>query len=95
MYYSTIYKSPIGDLTLASDGDNLIGLWTEGQKYHGKINFDLKEDNNIFVFDETEKWLNQYFKGNNQTFQNYLYLLLEQNLDKKYGKYCAKYHMVN
>jgi methylated-DNA-[protein]-cysteine S-methyltransferase len=35
MYYSTIYQSPAGDLTLASDGGNLVGLWLEGQKYHG------------------------------------------------------------
>jgi methylated-DNA-[protein]-cysteine S-methyltransferase len=35
IYYSTIYQSPAGDLTLASDGGNLVGLWLEGQKYHG------------------------------------------------------------
>ena len=26
---------PIGDLTLACDGENLVGLWIEGQKYYG------------------------------------------------------------
>ena len=35
MYYSMIYASPVGRLTLASDGDNLVGLWIEGQKYFG------------------------------------------------------------
>ena len=34
MYYSTHYSSPLGEILLASDGDNLIGLWYEGQKYY-------------------------------------------------------------
>ncbi|MDR2729047.1 MAG: hypothetical protein LBB56_07925 [Chitinispirillales bacterium] len=40
MYYSTTYTSPIGTLTLAcDDGGNLIGLWIDGQKYHGNVIF--------------------------------------------------------
>ena len=35
MIYLKYYQSPIGRLTLASDGTNLIGLWMEGQKYYG------------------------------------------------------------
>ena len=37
MYYKTKYLSPIGALTLAcdSEGKNLVGLWMDGQKYHG------------------------------------------------------------
>ena len=33
MYYSTSYLSPLGLITMASDGDRLIGVWLEGQKY--------------------------------------------------------------
>ena len=33
MYYEMKYDSPVGRLTLASDGLNLAGLWMEGQKY--------------------------------------------------------------
>lgn len=29
------YKSPLGGITLASDGDALTGLWFDGQKYFG------------------------------------------------------------
>ena len=35
MYYSTTYRSPVGILTLASDGEALAGLWISGQKYYG------------------------------------------------------------
>lgn len=34
MIYKTHYKSPIGDLLLASKDNKLIGLWIEGQKYY-------------------------------------------------------------
>lgn len=31
--YLTKYDSKIGKLTIASDGERIIGLWIEGQKY--------------------------------------------------------------
>ena len=34
-FYTTTIPSPIGELTLASDGENLTGLWLAGQKYFG------------------------------------------------------------
>ena len=33
MYYRMDYESPLGSIFLASDGEYLIGLWFEGQKY--------------------------------------------------------------
>ena len=33
MEYSQHYDSPLGGITLASDGKALIGLWFDGQKY--------------------------------------------------------------
>ncbi len=36
MDFTSHYKSPLGDITLASDGDFLIGLWFDGQKYFGE-----------------------------------------------------------
>ena len=44
MYYSTHYSSPLGPLTLASDGEHLAGLWLEGQKYFGDtVSGDMEE----------------------------------------------------
>lgn len=66
MYYSTIYPSPIGNLTLASEGSNLVGLWTEGQKYHGgTIPGQMVEKNDCPVLDAAKKWLDRYFAGRN------------------------------
>lgn len=33
MYYTTDYVSPVGRIKLAADGERLVGLWLEGQKY--------------------------------------------------------------
>lgn len=33
MIYASRYKSPIGNILLASDEEGLTGLWFEGQKY--------------------------------------------------------------
>lgn len=66
MYYSTTYPSPVGLLTLAcdNDGKNLVGLWMEGQKYHGDtIPETMVEQNDISLFDTTKKWLDRYFAG--------------------------------
>lgn len=64
MYRSTIYLSPIGEITLACDGDKLVGLWIEGQKYHGaSIPEEIPEKDDVHVFDITKKWLGKYFAG--------------------------------
>lgn len=66
MFYSTTYPSPVGTITLACDGDgkNLVGLWMEGQKYHGDtIPEAMTENNDILLFDTVKKWLDRYFAG--------------------------------
>ncbi len=64
MYYRATYPSPIGTITLACDGDNLVGLWLEGQKYHGGIiSEEMIEKSDIPVFDAAQKWLDRYFAG--------------------------------
>lgn len=64
MYYSTEYQTPLGIVTLASDGKNLTGLWLAGQKYHGGSIADaMTAKDDLPIFDDTKKWLDQYFAG--------------------------------
>lgn len=64
MYDMTTYSSPIGKLTLASDGQNLIALWLEDQKYYGgTVSEDWVENDKLPVFEFTKNWLDQYFAG--------------------------------
>lgn len=62
MLYKTYYKSPIGNLMLVSDGDNLVGLYIENQKYYlNGIKQELTSKDNLQVFENTKKWLDRYF----------------------------------
>lgn len=64
MYYTTDYQSPVGALTLASDGENLVGLWIEGQKYFaGTISEEMEKREDLPVFQTVRDWLNRYFAG--------------------------------
>ena len=64
LYYKTTFESPIGKITLGSDGANLAGLWTEGQKYFCEsVPGELITKDELPVFAETKNWLNRYFNG--------------------------------
>ncbi|MBR1599727.1 MAG: methylated-DNA--[Lachnospiraceae bacterium] len=63
MEYIHHYDSPLGGITMASDGDALIGLWFDGQKYFADVLDDEYEKRRLPVFDETERWLDTYFGG--------------------------------
>lgn len=64
MAYSAQYSSPLGSITLASDGDNLVALWMEGQKYFGDtVTEEVIESPDLSVFKTARKWLDRYFRG--------------------------------
>ena len=64
MYYSAVCPSPLGMLSLGSDGEHLIGLWLEGQKYFGgAVREALEERDGLPVFDAARDWLARYFAG--------------------------------
>ena len=63
MYASARYESPVGALTLASDGESLSGLWLEGQKYFGAALGPLEIREELPVFHRARAWLDHYFAG--------------------------------
>jgi len=65
-YYTTL-PSPVGELTLSSNGVALTGLWNHNQKYHGLNHLykDMHYKNDLPIFDNAAKWLERYFKGKN------------------------------
>ena len=67
MYYCDQYNSPLGQLTLASDGIHLTGLWLPGQKHFGKNHPDPVTRHELPVFLETTSWLERYFAGDKVT----------------------------
>lgn len=64
MHYTTKYKSEVGLITIASDGENIVGLWIEGQKYYGEfVPIEHTEQKNLEVLDDAKVWLDKYFRG--------------------------------
>lgn len=66
MYYTAVYPSPVGRLTLACDGtgSQLVGLWIEGQKYHGEsVPKAMLPNSGMPILGIAQKWLDRYFAG--------------------------------
>ena len=63
MDYTHHYDSPLGGITLASDGDAVTGLWFDGQKYFASTLDAEHEEKSLPVFDEAVRWLDTYFSG--------------------------------
>ncbi len=64
MLYTTSYASPLGSLTLASDGENIAGLWITGQKYFAaSVEKGIAGNHDLPVFAAAKKWLAAYFAG--------------------------------
>ena len=68
MDYINHYDSPIGGITLASDGTALTGLWFDDQKYFGDTLTEEYEETNLPVFAKATEWLDIYFSGRNPGF---------------------------
>ncbi len=61
MEYIYRYESPLGPIHMASDGEAIIGLWLEGQKYFAQtLGPDVQEED-LPIFRQTAAWLNAYF----------------------------------
>ncbi len=62
LYYKKI-TSPLGEITLRSDGEYLTGLWFSGDKHYGDKDIAGAEVKNLSIFELAEKWLSKYFAG--------------------------------
>lgn len=63
MAYIHPYASPLGGITLASDGEALTGLWFDGQKRFARGLEEKREAKDLPVFREAARWLDAYFAG--------------------------------
>ena len=68
MEYVSHYESPFGDITLASDGEALIGLWFDKQKYFADALDEKHEEKDLQIFGQTKRWLDIYFSGKEPDF---------------------------
>lgn len=68
MLYETKYDSPLGQLSLVSDGASICGLWFGQQKYdqHSDTEKPVPRDD-LPVFTSAKNWLDRYFAGEKPT----------------------------
>ncbi len=68
MDYTHPYDSPLGGVTLASDGECLTGLWFDGQKNFAETLDPQHAEAKLPVFEQTVRWLDIYFRGEEPGF---------------------------
>lgn len=68
MMYTQNYHSPLGDILLASDGENLTGLWFQGQRYFASTLPGDHEEKDVPAFAAVREWLDIYFSGRDPGF---------------------------
>ena len=68
MQYVHHCASPLGGITLSSDGEALTGLWFDGQKHFGSTLSEEAREAPLPVFDFAESWLSVYFGGSAPSF---------------------------
>ena len=63
MNYIYEYNSPVGLLTISSDGESITGLWIKGQKYFAATLDEKRTAKDLPVFESAREWLDDYFNG--------------------------------
>lgn len=64
MYYCSVYNSPVGKLTIASNEDSIVGLWIDKQRYYMDVlsGKDYKEQETRAIY-LAKNWLDKYFNN--------------------------------
>lgn len=68
MLYVCNYDSPIGSITMASNGYALVELWFDEQKQFAVDFCEVEWTKDLPIFEQTKQWLDSYFSGENPTF---------------------------
>lgn len=63
MLYYKKAASPLGEITLRSDGEALTGLWFADDKHYGAKDIAGAALADLDVFTQAEEWLAEYFAG--------------------------------
>lgn len=63
MFYYKKLASPLGEITLCSDGEALTGLWFADDRHYGAKDIAGAALADLDVFTQAEEWLAEYFAG--------------------------------
>lgn len=75
MRFTAHYESPLGGITVDSDGEGLTGLRFDGQKHFADTpRAEREERTDLPLFAATRRWLDVYFSGGVPDFSPTLHL---------------------
>lgn len=63
MHYTSIYKSPLGEMLLAADDCAIVGVWFKSEKYYAYCLNRENQPKETPIIKELKNWLNLYFQG--------------------------------
>ena len=65
MTYTIQYLSALGEITVASDGESITGLWFHDQRHFGAtLTQSVTDGSSVAVLQKAAHWLDAYFTGN-------------------------------
>lgn len=67
-YFTAHYDSPLGGMTMVSDGHTLTALCFDGTRRGLRFADEKSATTKLPVFDETRRWLDLYFAGEKPDF---------------------------
>lgn len=68
MHYTSLYQSPVGEILLAADDIDVVGIWFKDEKYYAYCLDKGNEPKETPVIIELKKWLDIYFQGKEPDF---------------------------
>lgn len=92
MTYTYHYDSPLGGITLSSNGTELTGLWFDGQKYFGDTLEEKYEEKVCrYLSSQPVGWI--FILAVKPLILPHHYICRQHRFAKRYGRLCLQFHL--
>lgn len=75
MHYTSLYRSPVGEILLAADEIGVVGVWFQEGKYYANCLDKENEPKETPIINGLKKWLDIYFQGKEPGFVPSLHMI--------------------
>lgn len=75
MHYTSLYRSPVGEILLAADEIGVVGVWFRDEKYYACCLDKENEPGETPIMNGLKKWLDIYFQGKEPDFVPPLHMI--------------------
>lgn len=75
MHYTSLYRSPVGEILLAADEIGVVGVWFRDEKYYAYCLDKENEPRETPIMNVLKRWLDIYFQGKEPDFVPPLHMI--------------------